>query len=98
MLSQKNGELNPEAKYMLVSYSKEIFEKWYDDSGKYSKIGKEKLFEGGLEYFFKHWINFKCEEYDDPKPYFKEIFKRGLASTFYKNIKEYKEKRFLNAL
>jgi len=48
MISQKNGELTPEGKKLLVNYTDEVFEKWYDSSGKYSKIGKEKLKKGRL--------------------------------------------------
>lgn len=98
MLSQKNDELTPKAKNMLVNYTKEVFEKWYESSGKYSKLGKDNLLNGGMEFVFKHWKNFNCEKYQNPGPFFKEIFKRGLANYYYKNTKEYREKRFLDAL
>ena len=79
MLSQKNDELTPKAKNMLVNYTKEVFEKWYESSGKYSKLGKDNLLNGGMEFVFKHWKNFNCEKYQNPGPFFKEIFKIGRA-------------------
>ena len=98
MLSQKNDELTPKAKNMLVNYTKGIFEKWYESSGKYSKIGKDNLLNGGMEFVFKHWKNFNCEKFSNPAPYFKELFKRGLTHFYYTNTREYREKRFLDSL
>lgn len=98
MISQKNDELTPSAKNMLANYTNEVFEEWYDKSGKYSKLGKDKLFEGGMEYVFKHWRLFNGEKFENPGPYFKEVFKRGIASYYYKSTKEYREKRFLDSL
>ena len=98
MLSQNSDELTPKAKDMLVNYTNEVFEEWYDKSGKYAKMGKENLLNGGMEFVFKHWKNFNCEKFQNPGPYFKEIFKRGLAQYYYRNTREYKEKKFLDAL
>ena len=98
MLSQKNDELTPEAKKMLVNYTNEVFEQWYDTSGKYSKMGKEELLKGGMQDIFKYWKNFNGEKFKDPGPYFKQVLKIGLAKYYYKNTKEYREKRFLDSL
>jgi len=98
MVSQKNDELTPEAKNMLVNYTKDVFEEWYDGRRKYAKLGKENLLDGGRLLVFRHWKNFNCEKYENPGPYFKELFKRGLTSFYYRNTKEYREKRFLDAL
>lgn len=98
MVSQKNDELTQKANDMLVDYTNEVFEKWYDISGKYLKTRKEELLSGGMNFVFKHWKNFNGEKFKDPGRYFKEIFKRGLADYHYKSTKEYKEKRFLDSL
>jgi hypothetical protein len=98
MISQKNDELTPDAKNMLVNYTKEVFDEWYDGRRKYAKIDKEKLLEGGRDFVFRYWKNFNGEKFQNPERYFKELFKRSVANFYYKNTKEYREKRFLESL
>lgn len=98
MLSQKNDELTLEAKDLLAELVDEIMNEWYNDTGKYSIMGKEELVKGGKESVFKYWKNFNCEKQNNPRPYFKEVFLRGVAKHYYKSTKEYKEKRFLDSL
>jgi hypothetical protein len=62
---------------MLLDYTNEVME---NISIRFTKINKEEVLKGGREFVFKYWDNFNCEKFQNPGPYFKEIFKRGIAN------------------
>ena len=44
---------------MLVNYTNEVFEEWYDRSGRNYKLEKDELLKAGTEHVFKYWENLK---------------------------------------
>lgn len=96
--SHKNGELTNNAKNMLLDYTYDVMENDISKSLILSEFSKEELLNGGRDFVIKHWNYFNCEKTDNPLPYFKEVFKRGIASFSKLNSKEYKDERFLSSL
>ena len=83
---------------VVYGYGNEIFEKWYKAGGEHVSHDKTELFNAGMEDVFKFWGEFNCENHSDPKPFFKELFKRSLAKFIKRESNEYKDKRFLDSL
>lgn len=98
VISNKDGKLTEKAKTLLLDYTYDVMENDISKRLIFSEFNKEELLTGGREFVFKHWNYFNCEKTDNPLPYFKEIFKRGISLFSRNNSREYKEEKFLESL
>lgn len=77
VISKGRGKLTPKAEHILILIAKNVIRK---KERNYNTIDdRNDCVQQGLLHMFLNWRNYNHLKYENPGPYFTEIFKRGIA-------------------
>ena len=82
LISEEKGYITPEFKLQLIQIIEDVMKKY--DWPRLSELDIKVLYWSALKDVCIHWINFNSKKYDNPFPYFIEITKRSIATSYNK--------------